>query len=238
MRWMYRTALLVVLLSASALGAAPPTVTAPPKVFGEVGDWVFVKATTDGKGLKVVPLDTGLKLFPSEKLKDPTEMGFYATKPGSYRVLLYTGSAEGPSDPTVITVTFGGSPTPPGPEPPIPEPNPPTPKVESFRVILIYESSATYPAAVGSVLYGRDVEDYLISKCTGGKEGFRRKDKDASTTNDTAVMNELWTAVKASIKPETKIPCAAVEVNGKVTLVNLDATPADMVKTLKKLRGE
>lgn len=107
-------------LACGLASAAPPVVTAPEKVYGETGDWVFFAVTTDGKGVKFVPLDTGLSLFPSGKLKDPNETAARATKPGTYRVLIYTGNADGPSEPKVVAVVFGGPA--PGPDPvPLPD---------------------------------------------------------------------------------------------------------------------
>lgn len=232
-----RTILAAWVLGAGLLGtvgAAPPVVTAPERVHGDTGDWLFFTVTTDGKGVEVFPLDPGLRTFPSDKLKNANELGFYASKPGAYRVLVYSGGADGPSKPRVVTLVFGTAPTP-VPPGPVDPPVPPAP-VTSFRVILVFESAATLRPGEGAVLYGKAVEDYLVANCSGGKDGFRRKDKDASTTNDTPTMNALWTAVRAAIKPGTKTPFAAVEVNGKVTLEPLPATPDEAVKLFTKYK--
>lgn len=87
--------------------AAPPTVTAPEKIYGETNDWVFFNITTDGKGTKIVPLTKGLDFFPSSKLKDPTEYGVKSRTAGTFTLLVYTGSAEGPSEPKYMTVVIG-----------------------------------------------------------------------------------------------------------------------------------
>lgn len=110
----------ILLLSASYALAAPPTVTGPDKVYGEVGDWVEVKVATTGKSVKFVPLSPALKVFPPDKLKDPLSTMVRAGEANTYQLLAYTGTEDGPSDPLVITVTFG---------PPQPGPNPPTPPV-------------------------------------------------------------------------------------------------------------
>ena len=102
---MRRVCALLFLLAATTMAtAAPPTVTAPEKVFGEVGDWVSVQVTTDGQGVKFVPLDAGLKLFPANKLKNANETLAFAARAGRYRVLVYTGGADGPSEPVIVTV--------------------------------------------------------------------------------------------------------------------------------------
>lgn len=120
---MYKS-LLVLILFTSVTIAAPPTIEAPERVFGEIGDYTFFKVTTSGKGLKIVPLDQGLVLFPSDKLKDSNEIGVRATRPGTYKLLIYTGNADGPSEPKIISIVIGGvlPPSPNPPDPPKPDP--------------------------------------------------------------------------------------------------------------------
>jgi hypothetical protein len=121
--------LLFLALAAPCATSAPPVVTGPDKVYAEVGDWAEVKVETTAKSVQFVTLDLGLKVFPTEKLKDPKATLVSALKPGKYRILCYTGDAEGPSAPLVVTVTFG-TPAPPAPvvpDPPSPTPVPPKP---------------------------------------------------------------------------------------------------------------
>lgn len=140
--------------------------------------------------------------------------------------------AEKEIETRTVDVDAGQGPQPP-PTPPTP-PNPPTPvPVTSFRVILVYESGDTLTAAQTGVLYGKTVEDYLNLKCTkdGADPGWRRRDKDAATTGDTATMNALWGTVKPAV---TSTPAFAIEVNRKVTIEPLPATTADALTLLKK----
>lgn len=120
--------------------------------------------------------------------------------------------------------------------PPKPDPDPPPdPKpvpVTSFRVIFIYESGDTLTPKQNSVIYGKTVEDFLIANCTGGKTGFRRRDKDAPGEAD-ATFAALWAAVKAKLKMGDT-PCVAIERDGKVDIIPLSATPAEMVAVLRK----
>ncbi len=139
-------------------------------------------------------------------------------------------------------LTGGGEPKPPvPPTPPVPPvppvpPTPPTPTpdpLKSFRVIVIYESAMTLTADQRAVAYGKAVEDWLNANCTEGKNGWRRRDKDAPGESD-PTMAALWAAVKPAI---TTTPCIAIERNGKVTIINLDATPARMIETLNAYKG-
>jgi len=102
--------LLTVLVLSGMAWAAPPVVTVPKEIAGDVGDFVAVKAEVqDGKSVKFVPLDAGLKLFPAGLLSDPTATVVTSAKAGRYRILCYSGNVDGPSDPVTVTVVIGGS---------------------------------------------------------------------------------------------------------------------------------
>lgn len=107
-----KIAALACLLAGVAVAfAAPPTLTLPAEVAGEVAAFVTVKAavTGDAKGVKYVPVDPGLSVFPSELLADKTVTVVVASKAGRYRVLAYSGNADGPSEPAMTTVVIGGA---------------------------------------------------------------------------------------------------------------------------------
>lgn len=139
---------------------------------------------------------------------------------------------------TVTLVVDGTGPQPP-PQPPGPQPpDPPQPgPVTSFRVVFVWESGSTLTAAENSVINGAEVAKFLDEKTTktDNWKGWRLKDKDAPTTGDTATFNALWGAIKPKV---TAVPCVAIEVNGKVEIVPLGKTPAEMVATFKKYLGE
>lgn len=132
-----------------------------------------------------------------------------------------------------LTIAVGPAPPDVKPDEPKPDVKPDPKPVTSFRVFLIYESGATYPSAVNTVLYGNVVESWLNENCTGGKAGWRRRDKDLSGDAD-PTMAALWKAVQPSL---TTIPCVAVEVNGKAEIIPLEVTPAAMVAKLNTYRG-
>lgn len=133
-----------------------------------------------------------------------------------------------------VTFSVQGARPPPEVDPVKPiDPKPDVKPVTSFRVIIGYESGSTYPQAVINVLYGRVVEEWLTANCTGGKAGWRRRDKDAAGDAD-PTMAALWASVKPSV---TTVPFFAVEVNGKVEIIPFEATPEAMVAKLNTYRG-
>lgn len=230
-----------VIFVATVLGfAAPPTVTVPDKVYAEVGDWAFFTVVTDGKGTKVVSLTPGLKRFPADKLKDVNEFGFRATTPGSYQVLVYSGNAEGASEPKIVTVVFGGSPIPPGPVPPGPEP-PPVPPVPvaitSFRVFLVYDSTKRLTPVQNGVLFGETLEKALTTATVGDEAKFtwRRIDIGSEPAPLPGGLREAWAAAKPQI---TSVPAIVLQVNNTITIESLPTTGADAAALVVKYRGK
>lgn len=106
--------LATILTAFGGLTAAPPVVTLPREVPGEVSAFVTVRADVkDAKSVKFLPLDAGLSVFPGGLLSDSTVTVVVASKPGRYRVLAYAGNADGASEPAVTTVVIGGASPPP-----------------------------------------------------------------------------------------------------------------------------
>ncbi len=131
-------ALLWLLAAAVVAQAAPPVVTLPPEVTGDVAAFVVVKATVkDGKSAKFVPIDSGLSVFPAGLLADPFATVVVGQKAGRYRILCYSGNADGPSEPVMVTVVIGGA----KPEPDKPDPvKPDVVKAERVAVVVIEET--------------------------------------------------------------------------------------------------
>lgn len=141
-----------------------------------------------------------------------------------------------------LEVDSGQGPIPPPiPPGPTPQPDPLT----SFRVIFVYESADLLAPEQRAVIFGKAVEDWLLTNCTGGKAGWRRRDKDAPGDAD-PTMAALWNAVKPARLPNgqldpnriTTVPCVVMERNSKVMIVNLEGTPAKMVEVLSTYRGK
>ena len=112
-----RVMILAFVASTTAI-AAPPTISLPEKISGNVAEFIVVRADTDGQTVVYFPIDDGLQVFPSELLADRKATVVTAAKAGRYRLLAYTGNQDGPSKPAVTVIVIGGSPDPsPGPKP-------------------------------------------------------------------------------------------------------------------------
>lgn len=99
----------------------------PAEVKGETGDFITVKAETEGAEVRWVAVDVGLKLFPVELLRDTRTAVVISQTAGRYRLLAYTCVDKKLSDPAITMVVVG---TPPAPiPPPVPDPKPPIPPV-------------------------------------------------------------------------------------------------------------
>jgi hypothetical protein len=135
-----------------------------------------------------------------------------------------------------------------GPQPPpvVPPVVPPIVPGGDFKVIMVYESGDTLPAGYNSILYGKVVEEYLDKRCTGGKQGWGRRDKDLAPEADNSPLKALWRDVKPQV---TRTPAFAIAVGSKVTLEPFDKeapdgkgrvvlTPAEAVALLKKYAGD
>ncbi len=231
-----RLTVFALLVFASGSAAAPP-VDVPKEVAGEVSDFITVRAKTDGKAVRFVPLDPGLRVFPSDLLSDKKATVVTAAVPGRYRLLAYSSVKDDPTEPAVVVVVIGGAAPIPEPTPKPVDPDPPAPKVETFRGLPVCGSAAALPAAQFGVWCGKQVEEYLTANCTkdGARNGWRRLDKDATTDNDTETFSALWGAVKPKV---TRVPCVAIEVNGTVTIEPLPASVPDMLALLRKYRGD
>lgn len=119
-------ALLALAFSAMAQG---PSISLPKEVKGDVGDWIVVEATTDGKQVRWVAMSSALKVFPTQLLKDSKSAVVQANRPGRYRLLAYTAVGDVPSDPVITYIVVTNGPDPEPPTPPDPKPPGPTPPV-------------------------------------------------------------------------------------------------------------
>lgn len=172
-------------------------------------------------------------IWKKHKTDKPTTYRFSAVGKGIANVEFFWAEGGAVKTKKIAIECLGARPPPTPPDPKPPEPKPPEP-VKSFRVIFVYESADLLTSAQKSIVYGTVVEGYLSNNCTDGKAGWRRRDKDGTGGKDTEVMNNLWAAVKPKI---TATPCVAVEVNGKVEIIPLEATPAAMIAVFDKYRG-
>lgn len=125
---------------AGVVRADPPTVVVPAKLQVESGEYIVLTAETAAPAVKFVALTPGLRPFPPLLISN--KKAYVATAPdGVYRVLAYTGNADGPSDPVICTVTVGAGVPPPVPPTPGPQPQP-GPAGKVVRFVVVEDTSA------------------------------------------------------------------------------------------------
>jgi hypothetical protein len=125
---------LALLFALRAAADDPPPALRVADVKATVGDWIVLRAETDGRVVRWKALDRGICLAPPElTLRDPKVTLATSRKPGKYRVACVTAKGDVPSEiiEFVVTVEADG-PDPPPPNPPVP-PEPVDPLVNSVR---------------------------------------------------------------------------------------------------------
>jgi hypothetical protein len=138
-----------------------------------------------------------------------------------------------------MTVQIGD--VPPGPKPPEPkppEPKPPEPKpgpVTGLRVVFVMEKGqATLTPAQSNVIYSQEIAKYLDAKCAGGKDGWRRWDKDTSTAAETETWKKLWAAVKPQLG---QLPQIVIVTDQSGEVFPLPASVEECLALLRKYGG-
>lgn len=215
-----------VLASSVASDAAPPEV--PATIQAKSGQPVAVPVK--GKDVCYTATFGGSDAF-FEELKERAgqrRFMFQAQKPGRYVIVFWeNGEREG----SYTTVVVDGDPEEVKPDEVKPDEVKPV-QTKTFHVIIVYESAQKLtPEQRGSVS-GASVEKWLTDNCTGGRDGWSRRDKDVAGSDDPGLL-DLWTAVKPKV---TVTPCFAVERNGKVDIINIGSTPAQSIEALAKYR--
>lgn len=122
--------LLLLALPAAAqngdFGEAKAPLSLPAVIKGEPNSLILVKAITQAKQVRWYAVDRGLSIAPFDLLKD-TRTAVVFGPAGSYRLLAYTCTPQGPTEPAVCLVEIGERPPGPSPVPPGPGPVPPVP---------------------------------------------------------------------------------------------------------------
>jgi len=86
-----------------------------------VGDWIVLRAETEGRVVRWKSLDRGLRIAPPElALRDPKTTLATASRPGKYRVICVTAKGDVPSEIVEFLVTVEADGPPPEPKPPEP----------------------------------------------------------------------------------------------------------------------
>ena len=125
-------------LAANAQDSPPPLKVADVRAV--VGDWIVLRAETEGRVVRWKSLDRGLRIAPPElALRDPKTTLATASRPGKYRVACVTAKGDVPSEIVEFLVIVEAD----GPEPPPPEPT--DPLIRKLREALQADSGE--PAA-------------------------------------------------------------------------------------------
>lgn len=183
----------------------PFSVTAPAGGLGYVWDYPGnVTVQRRGRELKIVSAPKG-------QMAVSVEYSVVSLQDGAIKVETRFGSlnfAVGTPDPP---------PKPPDPKPPDPKPPDPKPPPApvGFRVIIIHESADDSKLPIGqfSAMTSKRVTDYLNAKCIGGKEGWRKWDKDQNPTNESTLWQNLWRDAKPTV---AVLPAVIITVNEQI----------------------
>lgn len=231
------TACLLFLLAAGLASGAPPDVSGYPAEIKPAGQYATFVPTAPAASVSYVGLD-GVDPVPSALLKDGRTflLDTRGLKAGRYRFAAVAASKTGEQARADIVVVVGNAPPGPGPGPtPPPKPDPEPTPVTDFKVLLVFESGQTHTAAQTSVMYGKQVEEWLNANATTGKTGWGRVDKDFPPERMPVLLLTMWRATQPKVNPVV-LPCWAVAVNGAVTFEPLGATPAEAIATLNAKR--
>lgn len=201
---MRKTALVLctALALACAVRADNTTIQLPSTVKGEPGDFITVKATTNGKIVRWYTPDKGLSVIPSELLRDPKTAIVYSKKPGKYRLLAYTAAGDEPSDLAECVVTIGEPP--PGPDPgpqPGPEPGPVDPLVKKLQDAYNADSDpqkASLPAKLASLYrHGSDIAGSMSIATWDGL--FSSMSKQASESGVAGKLSKVQAVIRDEV---------------------------------------
>lgn len=130
---MFRNATILALAAVGVAWSGDPPSLVVQDVSGEANDFITVRAKTDGKVVRWRKVTPGLRVMPSELMRDPRAIVVMASKPGVYKLHAVTAVGDEPSEIVEVRITVRpeGSdpdPVPPAPVPPIPPgPVPPAP---------------------------------------------------------------------------------------------------------------
>lgn len=217
---MMRASLVSVLFLAGVCFADPPKIDVEKEVKGSVGQWISIKGTTDAKNIRFFPLDKELYQFPFSDVFPP-EMtaGLKSTivqshKAGTYRLLAYTGNADGGSEPVIIRVVIEGTgpaPFPPGPNPPIPvppgpapvppmpvPPAPPAPELTGLAKASAAGAAKVVLDPAAKQKTQKDLADYHISLASTIRAGGVTNPQTGRYDHATA-LNEWRAGIKATL---------------------------------------
>jgi hypothetical protein len=242
---------LVPALAYTARGQDPrPDIVVPASIKARPGHLHKITAQTSLDSLRWINLNDDVDLIPS----DTGNWIIIAVNPSNatlrrhggstidYKIAAYGAKATAgkavPTDPVYITIQVD-MPLPPTPPTPPTPPSPPTPPAPipdaGLRVLVVYDTTkvTAMPAEQQSILFSKELRDFLNAKCPLGPDGktheWRIWDASVDATNDPSA------ALKAAFsRPRASVPWI-VASNGKHGFEGpLPATVADTLALLNK----
>ena len=114
---------------------------------------------------------------------------------------------------------------------PGPSPGP----VKGLRVIFVYESGSPLTKDQLAVRDSPKVADYLDKHCEGGKEGWKRWDKDVDTSKADKLWQDVWEATKPILG---QLPQVVIVSGQKGKAYPFPATEQAMLEFLAKFGGK
>lgn len=152
-------------------------VTLPPELKFPLGEAIVLRAETEGKIVRFVPLDAGLKELDPKLLASPKDVVYTTLRPGKYRVLAYSAVKDEPTAPFICTVIVEGeTPAPIPPNPDIPSPIAEVLKpiygalTEATKAEHVKKLAATYRSIAAGVKSEGDFATFL----SGARSTFAR----------------------------------------------------------------
>lgn len=194
----FRLSIVALLLVVSGANASPPKFVVPAET-KPVDGWVRVVPETDAVSVVYVSLD-GLSPFPSEELKDSRRLiiPVHSAKEGRYRFAAVASSKTGEQVRADFVVLVGTNPKPVDPvDPPQPKVDPPI-AGEGLKILIVFDeqNQNKLPAGQQALLYGKEMRDFLNSKCVVGPDGktkeFRIWDKDTDATSESKQWQDAF----------------------------------------------
>lgn len=228
--------LLFMLIALPAI--AEPNIISPDKV----EPYKVVWAIADGVPKDAVVLWDVLPIGKQDFATPVNESKFgFVAAPGTYLIeLVVFETVGGKLKPNRIrkSVTISGKVDPepepePGPGPgPSPDPdNPPPIPDAGFRVVISYDSGVDLSPAQKSILYSKDVRDYLEKTCVLGPDGKLKAYRIWPATTDLQFADPMWQKVMA--RKRESLPWIVIS-NGKTGYEG--PLPADIKTTMELLK--
>lgn len=190
----------------------------------------------------------GMDATPDISATDRADITVFVAPPGKYlvRELINRDGKKTVNKATVHIVPIapdpgpGPAPPPPGPGPEPPPPDPPKPA--ELRVLLLYETAATYPTQQMTALHSTAITDYLNKHCvrnTAGQPQWRKWDDDY-TDEQMRFESEEWRKAYAKAKADSKGTLPWLLVDNGSTLISepFPASETALMSVLKKYGGE